>query len=132
MFVVVPSYFCLFMGTVCVFCQTGTLDWMLVMAVHSWWLGSVISSSVLPLLCTAVCHHLLPVISNLSNTTSGLLVMLLMHSVCVCLVGFHVSAAHRRRQSTSSWRLGKLCTTPGLNLLGPESFAGNVVPTVGS
>lgn len=86
----------------------------------------------LQLLCTAVCHYLLPVISNLSNTTSCLLVMFLIHTVCVCLVGFHVSAALRRRQSRSSWRLGKLCTTPGLNLLGPESFAGNVVPTVGS
>lgn len=41
---VVLSYFCLFMGTVCIFCQTGTLDWMVVMAVNSWWLGSVILS----------------------------------------------------------------------------------------
>lgn len=27
-------------------CQTGTLDWMVVMTVDSWWLGSVILSSV--------------------------------------------------------------------------------------
>lgn len=41
------SYFCLFVS--------GTLDWMFVMAIDSWWLGSVILPSVLLLHCTAVC-----------------------------------------------------------------------------
>lgn len=31
-----------------------------------------------------------------------------------------------------SWSLGKLCITPGLNPLGPESCVGSVGHTVGS
>lgn len=132
---VILSYFCcLLMGIVCVFCRTGTLDWMVVMAVHSWWLGSVILS------CTVVCHYLLTVISNLWNIISGFLVVISnvtdIYSVCpclcLCLGGSHVCAALRRRRSRRSWRRGKLCITPGLNPLGPESFAGSVVLTVGS
>ncbi len=118
---------------VCVFCQTGTLDWMVVMAVDSWWLGYVMLSSVLLLPCTVI-------ICFLSSQISGILfldfqdlqVTLLIYTVCVCVCGFHVCAALRRRRSRRSWRLGKLCTTPGLNPLGPESFAGIVVLTVGS
>lgn len=46
----IMSYFCLFLGNFYVLCQAGTLDWMVVMAINSWWLASVIlsSASLLP------------------------------------------------------------------------------------
>lgn len=59
------SYFYLFIEMyACVFCQTGTFDWMVVIAADSWWPGSVMLSCILLLHCTAVCHFLLTVISN--------------------------------------------------------------------
>ncbi len=53
------------------FCQTGTLGWMVVMAVHPWWLGSC------PLFySSAICHYLLPVICYQWHVFSGFLVVL--------------------------------------------------------
>lgn len=43
-----------------------------------------------------------------------------------------VFVALRSRENRRSWSLGKLCTTPGLNPLGPESFVGSVGHTAGS
>lgn len=41
-------------------------------------------------------------------------------------------AVLRSRENRRSWSLEKLCITPGLNPLGPESFVGSVGHTVGS
>lgn len=72
-------YFCMLMQIVCVYCRTGSLDFMVVMAVYSWWL--VILSSVLlysHLALFAYCHLksveyyslILVVISNVTDIYS--------------------------------------------------------------
>jgi len=79
---------------------------------------------------TVFLHYLLSVISNQWDMVSWSFPLAVTDIYGMCV--FHVCAALRRRGRRRSWRLGKLCTIPGLSPLGPESFAGTVVLTVGS
>lgn len=106
------------------------LSWWMLIVKCSWWLGTFVLSCVLLRHCNTMCFFSIAIFQNslLDIVSTSVIIADRRLWWWVC----SVFAVLRSRGNRRSWSLGKLCITPGLNPLGPESFVGSVGHTVGS